>query len=42
MCKFIRNIIVEKYDENTGENIRIQYGGSVKPQTIAELMEKKT
>ncbi|NMA87098.1 MAG: triose-phosphate isomerase [Tissierellia bacterium] len=41
MCKFIRNIIVEKYDENTGENIRIQYGGSVKPQTIAELMEKE-
>ena len=41
MCKFIRNIIAEKYDKNTGENIRIQYGGSVKPQTIAELMGKE-
>ena len=41
MCEFIRNIIAEKYDENTGENVRIQYGGSVKPNTIKELMGKE-
>lgn len=41
MCKFIRSIIKEKYDDRTGESIRIQYGGSVKPETIKELMEKE-
>ncbi|NMB07403.1 MAG: triose-phosphate isomerase [Tissierellia bacterium] len=41
MCKFIRSIIKRKYEEKTGENIRIQYGGSVKPNTIKELMEKE-
>jgi len=41
MCKFIRNIIKDIYDENTGENIRIQYGGSVKPGNVKELMGKE-
>ncbi len=42
MCKFIRSIIKRKYEEKKqGENIRIQYGGSVKPNTIKELMEKE-
>lgn len=41
MCKFIRSIIKEKYDDSSGESIRIQYGGSVKPDTIKELMEKE-
>ena len=41
MCNFIRNIIKDKYNENTAKNIRIQYGGSVKPNTIKELMEKE-
>ncbi|MCF6466646.1 triose-phosphate isomerase [Clostridium sp. Cult2] len=41
MCGFIRKTIEEKYDEDTGETIRIQYGGSVKPNTIKELMSKE-
>lgn len=41
MCKFIRGIIKEKYSDLAGEKIRIQYGGSVKPNTIEELMSKE-
>ncbi len=39
MCAFIRNIIGNLYGEEK-ENIRIQYGGSVKPENIKELMDK--
>lgn len=41
MCGFIRKTIGDKYDENTKESVRIQYGGSVKPSTIKELMSKE-
>jgi triosephosphate isomerase len=41
MCGFIRKIIGEKYGEDSKKSIRIQYGGSVKPNTIKELMSKK-
>lgn len=40
MCGFIRRIIGEKYGEDTKDTIRIQYGGSVKPNNIKELMDK--
>ena len=39
MIGFIRDIIGEKYGE-AKDKIRIQYGGSVKPSNIKELMEK--
>ncbi len=38
MCDFIRSTIGELYGER--DSIRIQYGGSVKPGNIKELMEK--
>ena len=40
MCAFIREIIGELYGQEAKEAIRIQYGGSVKPGNIAELMGK--
>ena len=40
MIKFIRSILKELYDEERAQNIRIQYGGSVKPHNIKELMNK--
>ncbi|WFA10202.1 triose-phosphate isomerase [Tissierella sp. Yu-01] len=39
MCAFIRETIGELYG-NEKDNIRIQYGGSVKPNNIKELMGK--
>ena len=40
-CGAIRNVIAELYDQNTAEAIRIQYGGSVKPENIVELLSKE-
>lgn len=40
MCSFIRKTIADKYGEEVKESIRIQYGGSVKPNNIRELMNK--
>ncbi|MCJ7693075.1 MAG: triose-phosphate isomerase, partial [Sedimentisphaerales bacterium] len=34
----IRSLISEMYDEQLSEEIRIQYGGSAKPENAAELM----
>ncbi|NLY77503.1 MAG: triose-phosphate isomerase [Tissierellia bacterium] len=39
MCGFIRKIIGYKYGEQAAKTIRIQYGGSVKPTNIKELMD---
>lgn len=41
MCGFIRNVIEKMYDEEAKSLIRIQYGGSVKPDNIKELMDKE-
>ncbi len=38
--KYIRQLLKEMYDEETAGQIRIQYGGSVKPENIAELIGK--
>jgi len=34
----IRKLLAEQFDEATAQAVRIQYGGSVKPNNIAELM----
>ena len=41
MCGFIRSLIEEKYGKDVSEKIRIQYGGSVKPNNVVELMGKE-
>ena len=38
VCKAIREAVEKKFDKNAAEAIRIQYGGSVKPATIKDLM----
>jgi len=35
---FIRELLAEKYSSAVAEAVRIQYGGSVKPSNVAELM----
>ncbi|MDD3345641.1 MAG: triose-phosphate isomerase [Candidatus Omnitrophica bacterium] len=37
---FIRGLLKKKYGQEVAGNIRIQYGGSVKPENITELMNK--
>lgn len=38
MCALIRSTIKALYGKETAESIRIQYGGSVKPGNVSELM----
>lgn len=40
VCTFIRNLVREMFGQQAAESIRIQYGGSVKPENAAELMAK--
>ena len=38
ICSYIRSIIKELYDQGVADNIRILYGGSVKPNNIKEYL----
>ena len=38
---FIRSLLVKMYDEATARKVRIQYGGSVKPNNAKELMSQQ-
>ncbi len=38
IIKFIRETVADMYDEETAEAVRIQYGGSVKPHNVKEIM----
>ncbi len=39
-AEFIREVIKGLYDEATAQAIRIQYGGSVKPENITEIVKQ--
>ena len=39
MCAFIREMLIELYDEETADEMIIQYGGSVKPENISDIMD---
>ena len=41
MCAFIRNYIKEAFCEDCAGKIRIQYGGSMKPANVKELLAKE-
>ncbi|MFX1374989.1 MAG: triose-phosphate isomerase [Promethearchaeota archaeon] len=38
---FIREILIQKFDQETAEMVRIQYGGSIKPNNAEKLFGKK-
>jgi triosephosphate isomerase len=40
VCKAIREAVAKKFDQTAADAIRIQYGGSVKPATIKDLMQQ--
>ncbi|MBV8813671.1 MAG: triose-phosphate isomerase [Verrucomicrobia bacterium] len=37
---FIRSVLAELFDQSSADRIRIQYGGSVKPENTEDLMRK--
>ncbi|VBB07632.1 triosephosphate isomerase active site [Lucifera butyrica] len=40
VCAFIRRTLAAMFGQSVADSIRIQYGGSVKPDNVAELMAK--
>ena len=40
VCAFIRRTVAQQFGQETADKTRIQYGGSVKADNIAELMSK--
>jgi len=38
--KYIRDLLVKLYNKETADSVRLQYGGSVKPDNITELMKQ--
>jgi triosephosphate isomerase (TIM) len=40
MCAFVRETVAGLYGEAIGEGLRVQYGGSVKPGNVAELLRQ--
>ena len=41
MHAFIRNVLLDSHGNEVSDEIRILYGGSVKPENIAELMNEE-
>lgn len=40
VCKYIRDVIAELYGQEVADEVRIQYGGSVKPEGLKTLLEQ--
>ncbi len=40
-CKYVRSIIKSLYNEEIAQNIVIQYGGSVKPENVKEILSQE-
>ena len=40
ICAVVRKTVADLYDETVADKVRIQYGGSVKPANVKELMAK--
>ena len=41
VCGAIRAVIAKQFGDDTAQAIRIQYGGSVKPENVEELLSKE-
>jgi Triosephosphate isomerase len=39
--KYIRGLLAEMHGDDVGKSVRIQYGGSVKPENIKELISQE-
>lgn len=41
MCAYMRSLVVELFGLEAGQKVRVQYGGSVKPSNVKEIMDKE-
>ena len=40
VCGYIRSVVAELYGQEVADQVRIQYGGSVKPEGLKALLEQ--
>lgn len=40
VCAYIRSVVADLYGQEVADKVRIQYGGSVKPEGLKELLEQ--
>ena len=40
VCGYIRSVVAELYCQEVADQVRIQYGGSVKPEGLKTLLEQ--
>jgi triosephosphate isomerase len=40
MCATVRSVVAGRYDRSVADQLRVQYGGSVKPGNAAELLRQ--
>ena len=38
MCKVVRDVVAADFGQEVADKVRVQYGGSVKPENVAEYM----
>src|SRR5574344_2247444 len=38
MCKAVRDVVAADFGQEVADKVRVQYGGSVKPENVAEYM----
>lgn len=41
MCAYIRQLVSDNFGKDASEKVRFQYGGSVKPENVTEIMSKE-
>ena len=41
MCKVVRDVVAADFGQEVADKVRVQYGGSVKPENVAEYMSKE-
>ena len=40
-CKIVRDVVREMFGDDVADKVRVQYGGSVKPENIADYMKQE-
>ena len=40
MCKVVRDVVAADFGQEVADKVRVQYGGSVKPENVAEKKER--
>ena len=38
MCKVVRDVVAADFGQEVADKVRVQYGGSVKPEKVASYM----